>query len=238
MNRRVSIALLALAVFAVFLTPLAQSYRTNSELPEADRTAITSVLAEQQAAWNRADVGAFMRGYWNSPELTFAGSSGITRGWEPVFERYRKQYPDRAAMGRLEFSELEMRSLGPDAALVLAAGISSRMPETWEACTPSSSSASRKAGASCTTIRARTRIRTDARPIRRRGANASSQGPSPKRRRNAVRHNSLRRKWAAAGPTEQCPPVIPDTCRSGAATGRPARSLLAGVQSGAVRGTH
>ena len=60
-----------------------------------------------------------MRGYWNSPELTFAGSSGITRGWEPVFERYRKQYPDRAAMGHLEFSELEMRSLGPDAALVL-----------------------------------------------------------------------------------------------------------------------
>ena len=119
MNRRVSIALLAVAVSAVFLAPLARSHRTNSELPEADRNAITSVLAEQQAAWNRADVGAFMRGYWNSPQLTFAGSSGITRGWEPVFERYRKQYPDRVAMGRLEFSELEMRSLGPDAALVL-----------------------------------------------------------------------------------------------------------------------
>lgn len=119
MNRRVSIVILALAVFAVWLTPLALSHRGNSELPEADRTAIRSVLAEQQAAWNRADVRTFMRGYWNSPELTFAGSSGITRGWQPVFDRYLKQYPDRAAMGHLEFSELEMRSLGPDAAFVL-----------------------------------------------------------------------------------------------------------------------
>ena len=119
MNRRGSIALLALAVFAIFLTPVDGSQRTNSELREADRTAITTVLAEQQAAWNRADVRTFMRGYWNSPELTFAGTSGITRGWEPVFERYQKQYPDPAAMGHLEFSELDMRSLGPDAALVL-----------------------------------------------------------------------------------------------------------------------
>ena len=116
MDQRVS---LVLAVFAVLLTPLALGQRRISELPEADRTAISSVLAGQQAAWNRADVKAFMQGYWNSPELTFAGSGGITRGWEPVLLRYQKQYPDRAAMGQLEFSELEMRSLGPDAALVL-----------------------------------------------------------------------------------------------------------------------
>ncbi|HKD72864.1 MAG TPA: hypothetical protein VKB61_12065, partial [Candidatus Acidoferrum sp.] len=44
MNRRVSIALLAVAVFAVFLAPLARSHRRSSELPEADGTAITSVL--------------------------------------------------------------------------------------------------------------------------------------------------------------------------------------------------
>lgn len=119
MNSRVLVVLLGFAVFVVSLAPQAVPRRNSLQLSEADRAAITSVLSEQQAAWNRADVKSFMQGYWNSPELTFAGSSGITRGWEPVLERYRKQYPGQAAMGHLEFSALEMRSVGPDAALVL-----------------------------------------------------------------------------------------------------------------------
>ncbi len=100
-----------------------------SELPRAlplqaaadtsPREAITSVLARQQSAWNRGDVNAFMKGYWESPELTFAGTSGITRGWQPVLERYQKNYPDEKAMGHLDFSDLEVRPLGKEAALVL-----------------------------------------------------------------------------------------------------------------------
>jgi ketosteroid isomerase-like protein len=81
--------------------------------------AIRTVLVEQQTAWNRGDVAGFMKGYWNSPELTFAGSSGITRGRQPVMDRYRQRYPDAKAMGHLDFSELEVRPLGKDAALVL-----------------------------------------------------------------------------------------------------------------------
>lgn len=84
-----------------------------------DREAITAVLNSQQAAWNRGDVDAFLEGYWRSPELTFSGSSGVARGWDGVLARYKKNYPDRAAMGQLDFSELEFRFLGPDAALVL-----------------------------------------------------------------------------------------------------------------------
>jgi len=84
-----------------------------------DREAIRSVLAAQDAAWNRGDVGAFLVGYWHSPELTFSGSSGVSRGWDGVLARYKKNYPDRAAMGELDFSDLEFRFLGPDAALVL-----------------------------------------------------------------------------------------------------------------------
>ena len=84
-----------------------------------DREAIGAVLQAQQSAWNRADVGAFLQGYWHSPELTFSGSSGVARGWDGVLARYKKNYPDRAAMGQLDFSDLEFRFLGPDAALVL-----------------------------------------------------------------------------------------------------------------------
>jgi uncharacterized protein (TIGR02246 family) len=82
-------------------------------------SAIRAVLTAQQSAWNRGDVETFMKGYWNSPDLTFAGSSGVTRGWETVMERYRRNYPDVAAMGHLDFSQVEIHVLGNDAALVL-----------------------------------------------------------------------------------------------------------------------
>jgi uncharacterized protein (TIGR02246 family) len=92
---------------------------TPADERKADREAISAVLNAQQAAWNRGDVGAFLVGYWRSPELTFSGSNGVARGWEGILARYKKNYPDKAAMGQLDFSELEFRFLGPDAALVL-----------------------------------------------------------------------------------------------------------------------
>lgn len=86
---------------------------------EADRNAISAVLSAQQSAWNHGDVDAFLVGYWHSNDLTFSGSNGVSRGWDAVLARYKKNYPDRAAMGQLDFSDLEFRFLGPDAALVL-----------------------------------------------------------------------------------------------------------------------
>lgn len=86
---------------------------------QLDRAAITGVLTTQQSAWNRGDVGAFLQGYWRSPELTFSGTGGIARGWDAVLARYKEHYPDRSTMGKLDFSGLEFRFLGPDAALVL-----------------------------------------------------------------------------------------------------------------------
>jgi beta-aspartyl-peptidase (threonine type) len=91
----------------------------NAASPATDRSKITAVLTAQQTAWNRGDVDAFIVGYWESPELTFSGSGGIARGFDGVRQRYKRNYPDRAAMGQLAFSDLEFRFLGPDAALVL-----------------------------------------------------------------------------------------------------------------------
>jgi L-asparaginase / beta-aspartyl-peptidase len=96
-----------------------RGFATAAQQHEADRTAIQAVLSAQQAAWNHGDIDAFLVGYWHSPELTFSGSSGVSRGWDGVLARYKKNYPDRAAMGELDFSGLEFRFLGPDAALVL-----------------------------------------------------------------------------------------------------------------------
>lgn len=117
--RWVVVAAAGLLAAGAFLFAHKPVFARPSEERLADRDAIHAVLSAQQTAWNRGDVDAFLVGYWHSPELTFSGSSGVARGWDGVMARYKKNYPDRAAMGQLDFSELEFRFLGPDAALVL-----------------------------------------------------------------------------------------------------------------------
>ena len=120
---RTRIATLAAAVIlllAIRFTLFERSlFGQSPDAGELDRAAINAVLKAQQAAWNRGDVEAFLTGYWHSPELTFSGSNGVARGWDGVVARYKKNYPDRDSMGELDFSDLEMRFLGPSAALVL-----------------------------------------------------------------------------------------------------------------------
>ena len=114
---------LLIGMTARLVTLLAGSESLHTEaapaVDDSNANAIIAVLTQQQDAWNRGDVDEFMKGYRNSPDLTFAGGSGITKGWQPVLERYRKTYPDRKAMGHLDFSQLEVRSLGQDSAFVL-----------------------------------------------------------------------------------------------------------------------
>jgi ketosteroid isomerase-like protein len=115
-------AMLFLGLTAVLLLGVTAASRIAAQSADsraADRGKITAVLTAQQTAWNRGDVDSFIVGYWESPELTFSGSGGTARGFDGVRQRYKKNYPDRAAMGELAFSDLEFRFLGSDAALVL-----------------------------------------------------------------------------------------------------------------------
>jgi ketosteroid isomerase-like protein len=96
-----------------------ESTGAGRQKPESADTALRALISAQVADWNRGDIDAFMRGYWNSPETTFAGASGVSRGWQTVLDHYHKNYPDRAAMGHLDFSEIEVTPLGNDAALIL-----------------------------------------------------------------------------------------------------------------------
>ena len=80
---------------------------------------IQSVLTAQQDAWNRGEIDAFMSGYARSPSTVFISEDEVRRGWETVRDRYRAKYSDRAKMGRLSFSDIEVTTLSPDAAVVL-----------------------------------------------------------------------------------------------------------------------
>jgi uncharacterized protein (TIGR02246 family) len=91
-----------------------------SAAPEvAAEAQIRALLEAQTMAWNQGDVEGFMAGYWKSEDTEFVGASGVTRGWQAVLERYRKGYPDRKAMGRLTFSNLEVHVVCPEAAFAI-----------------------------------------------------------------------------------------------------------------------
>ena len=85
-------------------------------------TAVRQVLERQQEAWNHHDLETFMAGYWNSPELTFFSGAKTYSGWQSTIERYRTTYQSQGReMGKLEFSDVRIEALAPDAALVRGA---------------------------------------------------------------------------------------------------------------------
>jgi ketosteroid isomerase-like protein len=86
---------------------------------DADRVAIRKVIGDQQTAWNRHDLEAFMAGYWNSPDLTFFSGAHESKGWQAALDRYKKSYQSAGhEMGKLEFANLRIEMLGPEAAFV------------------------------------------------------------------------------------------------------------------------
>ncbi|HWW17368.1 MAG TPA: nuclear transport factor 2 family protein [Candidatus Saccharimonadales bacterium] len=119
MNRRCRCISTIAALAVILFLFVGSKLSAQQAVAVQDQSEIRKILDAQQSAWNQGNVDAFLEGYWHSPELTFSGSSGIARGWDGVLARYKKNYPDRATMGRLDFSGLEFRFLGKDAALVL-----------------------------------------------------------------------------------------------------------------------
>lgn len=103
------------SIFVCSVIAAAQSAREQNSIIAGIKT----VMNDQAADWNRGDIDAFMRGYWNSDKLVFASSDGVTRGWQPTLERYKKSYDSRAKMGTLTFSDLEITVLSKDSACVL-----------------------------------------------------------------------------------------------------------------------
>ena len=68
---------------------------------------VRAFLNEQAAAWNKGDLETFTNSY--AEDATFISPSGVTRGRADVLARYKKRYPDKAAMGTLSFEFIEIR---------------------------------------------------------------------------------------------------------------------------------
>ena len=106
------------------LTAMLAMILASSLYPAAQesKSAVEQVLLTQQDAWNRHDLDAFMAGYWNSPDLTFFSGDKEQHGWQATIDRYKARYASPGhEMGKLEFSNLRIESLGPEAAFVRGA---------------------------------------------------------------------------------------------------------------------
>jgi len=89
----------------------------NAADSAAVQSAVRAVLDQQVKDWNAGDIEKFMRGYDRSEKTRFASGGNITLGWQAVMDRYRRTYSDKAAMGTLTFSDLDITVASEGSAL-------------------------------------------------------------------------------------------------------------------------
>ncbi len=92
---------------------------SSQNMNKKDEKSIRAIMSEQEVCWNKGDIDCFMEGYWKSDELRFMGKNGITKGWQNTYDRYKKNYPDKATMGRLSFEIISIEMLGKSKAILL-----------------------------------------------------------------------------------------------------------------------
>jgi uncharacterized protein (TIGR02246 family) len=95
----------------IALMILAFQSNTAADAPSA----IRNVLNVQLQAWNRGDLAQFVTTY--ADDCTFVGKQILHRR-ASVLARYRKAYPNRDAMGKLSFENLDIHQLDDHFAIV------------------------------------------------------------------------------------------------------------------------
>lgn len=113
--RAVSLGLVFLAPVTLHAQLAEQPQLHTASQQELD---VIKVLLKQQDAWNRGDLDSFAQGYKNSPDIIFL-SREVSRGYDGMVEAYKRDYPNKASMGTLTYSELEAHILDEKYAVVI-----------------------------------------------------------------------------------------------------------------------
>ncbi|WP_263367454.1 YybH family protein [Edaphobacter bradus] len=100
------------AVLAVIFAPCCLHAQDMQQLTTVshEQLDVVKVLLAQEAAWNRGDLEAFSQAYKDSPDTLFI-TNIVNRGFAGMVDAYRRDYPTKAAMGTLGFSDLEVHPL-------------------------------------------------------------------------------------------------------------------------------
>ncbi len=118
MTLRLSLRLAALSLS--LLTPAILSAQTPDPLHTASRQelSIIKVLIAQENAWNKGDLAGFASSFKDSPD-TLVITHTVSRGFTGLLDEYKRDYPSKAAMGTLSYSELEVHPLDENFAVVI-----------------------------------------------------------------------------------------------------------------------
>ena len=115
LRRSFSLAALALLLSALSLDAQGPAPLHTATQQELD---VVKVLLKQESAWNRGDLDSFAQGYKDSPDTLFI-TRQVSRGFTGMLQEYHQNYPTRAAMGNLGFSELEVHKLDENFAVCI-----------------------------------------------------------------------------------------------------------------------
>jgi ketosteroid isomerase-like protein len=102
-------------IFAVMVVAVVASVTAFGQ--ESERT-VRKLLSDQVDAWNAGNIEGYMEGYWKSDSTVFFSGANATHGYNEVLARYRKSYNSREKMGKLEFSDLQIRTVSSSVAIV------------------------------------------------------------------------------------------------------------------------
>ena len=98
-------------LFLITSIVISSSCSSNS----SEKDAIMNVMNAQEKAWSNGNIESFMKGYWQSDSLMFVGKNGIKYGWQTTLDNYKKSYPNKATMGKLEFDVIKLEVNGNSA---------------------------------------------------------------------------------------------------------------------------
>lgn len=106
----------------IVLTPLTVRAQLAPESPlhtaSQQELDVVKVLLKQEAAWNRGDIASFAEGYKDSPNIIFV-THDVSRGYAGLVEEYKRDYPTKASMGTLTYSDIEVHTLDENYAVVI-----------------------------------------------------------------------------------------------------------------------
>jgi len=104
-------------IAGAFAVSSATAQQALTTVPQGQLDVI-KVLLMQEAAWNRGDLVAFAESYKDSPDTLFITNT-VNRGFAGLVDSYKRDYPTKATMGTLGFSELEAHLLDERFAVVI-----------------------------------------------------------------------------------------------------------------------
>jgi uncharacterized protein (TIGR02246 family) len=107
-----------LLVLLAAVTLLAAQDKNPLHTASRQELDVIKVLLAQEDAWNKGDLTAFASSYKDAPDTLFV-TRQVSRGFSGLLDQYKRDYPTRAAMGTLAFSELEVRPLDENFAVLI-----------------------------------------------------------------------------------------------------------------------